>query len=257
MSLSNFLTERLKITSKTKPLKLIPKSKDELRSLIEQELKQQGPDADLNFIDTSLITDMSELFKDLTIRNIEIDEWDTSKVTNMNSMFAYCRKFEGDGLGNWDVSNVRDMSSMFQECKNFNGDLSSWKLPKITSLYLTFHKCSNFIGIGLENWDVSNINDISYAFSRCKSLNCDFSYWDVSNVSQMQYAFKECESLDCDLSSWATKVSRVLDMSYAFYKCKNLHCDLSSWKLSKFAGTNKTFGACPKMTPTLLPKIPN
>ena len=70
----------------------------------------------------------------------------------------------------------------------------------------------------------------------------------------MQYAFKECESLDCDLSSWATKVSRVLDMSYAFYKCKNLRCDLSGWKLSKFAGTNKAFGACPKMTPTLLQK---
>lgn len=257
MSLSNFLTERLKITSKTKPLKLIPETKDELRSLIEQELKQQGPDADLNFIDTSLITDMSELFKDLTIRNIEIDEWDTSKVTNMNSMFAYCRKFEGTGLEKWDVSNVTDMQEMFAYCKNFNGDLSSWELPKITSLYLTFYKCSNFRGTGLENWDVSNINDMSYAFSGCKSLIADFSYWDVSNVSHMQYAFKECESLDCDLSSWATKVSRVLDMSYAFYKCKNLHCDLSGWKLSKFVGTNKAFGACPKMTPTLLPKIPN
>ena len=257
MSLSTFISERLKITSNTKSLRLKPKSKDELRSIIERELKQQGPDADLNFIDTSLITDMSERFKDLTIRNIEIDQWDVSNVTNMNSMFAYCRKFEGTGLEKWDVSNVRDMSSMFQECKNFNGDLSSWKLPKITSLYLTFHKCSNFIGIGLENWDVSNINDMSYAFSGCKSLNCDLSSWDVSNVSHMQYAFKECESLDCDLSSWATKVSRVLDMSYTFYKCKNLHCDLSGWKLSKFAGTNKAFGACPKMTPTLLPKIPN
>lgn len=257
MSLSNFVIERLKITSNTQPLRLRPKSKDELRSLIEQEIKQQGADADLNFIDTSLITDMSELFKDLTIRNIEIDRWDVSNVTNMNSMFAYCRKFEGTGLEKWDVSNVRDMSSMFQECKNFNGDLSGWKLPKITSLYLTFHKCRNFIGTGLENWDVSNINDMSYAFSGCKSLASDLSGWNTSNVAYMQYAFKECELLDCDLYSWATKVSRVLDMSYAFYKCKNLHCDLSGWKLSKFAGTNKAFGACPKMTPTLLPKIPN
>ena len=254
MSLTKFITERLKITSKTKPLRLQPTSKDELKAIIDQELKQQGPDADLNHIDTSEITDMSELFKDLDPRNIQIDQWNTSNVTNMNSMFIYCRKFNCDGLGSWDMSNVRDMSNMFKECKNFNCDLSDWKLPKITSLYLTFYKCSNFTGTGLENWDVSNINDMSYAFTGCKLLNCDLSHWDVSNVSHMEYAFKECESLDCDLGSW--DVSNVSDMSYAFYKCKNLHCDLSSWRLSKFVGTNKTFGGCTKMTPALLPKFP-
>ena len=50
------------ITSKTKSLRLQPTSKDELRSIIEQELELQGPDADLNHIDMSLITDMSMLF---------------------------------------------------------------------------------------------------------------------------------------------------------------------------------------------------
>lgn len=228
-------------------------------SIIERELKEQGPDADLNFIDTSLITDMSELFKDFDIRNIEIDEWDTSKVTNMTSMFAYCRKFNGIGLDKWGsrVSNVQDISNMFAYCKNFNGDLSTWKLPKITRLYLTFYKCSNFIGTGLENWDVSNINDISHAFSGCKSLDCDFSYWDVSNVAYMQYAFNGCESLDCDLSIWASRVHNVSNMSYAFYKCKNLHCDLSNWKLPDFVAADKAFGRCPKMTPALLPKFDN
>ena len=74
MSLSTFITERLKITSNSKSATLTPKSKDELRSFIEQELKQQGPDADLNHIDTSEIIDMSYLFEDLCIRNIKIDE---------------------------------------------------------------------------------------------------------------------------------------------------------------------------------------
>ena len=38
---------------------------NEVSAIIEQELKRQGPDADLNFIDTSKITDMSYLFQDL------------------------------------------------------------------------------------------------------------------------------------------------------------------------------------------------
>lgn len=82
----------IRITSKTKPLRVQPTSKDELRSIIEQELKRQGPDADLNFIDTSFITDMSYLFKraynkvyvadsvQFYIRDIKIDQWDVSNV---------------------------------------------------------------------------------------------------------------------------------------------------------------------------------
>ena len=50
-----------------------PTTKDELSSLIGEELNRQGPDADLNHIDTSLITDMSELFEGCNIRNIKID----------------------------------------------------------------------------------------------------------------------------------------------------------------------------------------
>ena len=62
------------ITSKTRSATVTPKSKDELRSLIEQELERQGPDADLNFIDMSSIKDMSYLFEGLCIGNIKIDQ---------------------------------------------------------------------------------------------------------------------------------------------------------------------------------------
>ena len=59
MSLTTFITERIKITSKTRPLvRPRPATYKELRPIIEHELHKQGPDADLNFIDTSRITDM-------------------------------------------------------------------------------------------------------------------------------------------------------------------------------------------------------
>ena len=80
------------ITSKTKSLRLQPTSKDELRSIIEQELELQGPDADLNFIDTSEITDMSYLFWGLNIGNIKIDQWETSNVKYPSNMFYTHKK---------------------------------------------------------------------------------------------------------------------------------------------------------------------
>lgn len=113
MPLSHFVNERLKITSKTKPLyRPKPESKEQLHSIIKDELERQGPDADLNFIDTSLITDMSMLFWWIKIGNIKIDQWDVSNVTNMRGMFKLCSDFNAD-LSGWDTSNVKDMSIMF------------------------------------------------------------------------------------------------------------------------------------------------
>ena len=96
----SLVTERIHITSKTKSANIqIPTSEKQLVSLIEQELQRQGPDADLNFIDTSEITDMRGLFFKFTdIRNIKIDQWDVSNVTNMEYMFSNCENFEGTGL---------------------------------------------------------------------------------------------------------------------------------------------------------------
>ena len=156
MSLSTYLIERLKITSKTKSLQVQPTSKDELIEIIQDELKRQGPDADLNFIDTSLITDMKNLFTNYaTIRNIKIDQWDVSNVTNMWGVFNGCSKFNCD-LSKWNVSNATNMAFMFSNCTNFNSNLSSWDVGNVTDMDQMFFNCENFDS-DLRTWDVSNV----------------------------------------------------------------------------------------------------
>lgn len=108
MTLSTFITERLKITSKTQPLRVKPTSKDDLKAIIKEALEQQGPDADLNFIDVTEVEEMVDLFHYLDIRNIKIDQWDVSNVTNMRNMFSGCEEFNCD-LSSWDTSNVTNM----------------------------------------------------------------------------------------------------------------------------------------------------
>ena len=44
--------------------------------------------------DVSLITDMSELFKDKATFNDDISNWDVSNVTTMGRMFQECRAFK-------------------------------------------------------------------------------------------------------------------------------------------------------------------
>ncbi len=97
---------------------VIPETKEELESIIEKELKRQGTDVDLNFIDTSKITDMSYLFINLGRRNLKIDKWNTSNVTNMRCMFC-CATYVSADLSKWDVSNVKNMHYMFHGATKF------------------------------------------------------------------------------------------------------------------------------------------
>ena len=83
-----------------------PKNKEELEQIIKDTIKEKGNNCDLNFIDTSLITDMSYLFA--------------------NS------KFNGD-ISEWDVSNVEDMTDMFRN-SNFNGDISKWNVSNVEDM---------------------------------------------------------------------------------------------------------------------------
>lgn len=46
---------QLHIAQQTKSARLNPTTRNDLRDLIESELKRQGPDADLNHIDVSQI----------------------------------------------------------------------------------------------------------------------------------------------------------------------------------------------------------
>ena len=159
----------IRITSKTRSAIQRPSSKAELRFMIEQELKRQGRDVDLNFIDTSEITDMSYLFNGLYIGYIKIDEWDTSNVTNMSMMFYGCKNFKWTGLDGWDVSNVINMNYMFYGCRNFNSDLSAW--------------------------DTSGVKDMSEMFYDCTKFKYDLSIWNVSNVEEHENMFEECPNM--------------------------------------------------------------
>ena len=84
-----------------------PKTRDELKNLVNKLIKERGNDADLNDIDTLEITDMADLFEYSNF-NGDISKWDVSNVTNMDGMFSIS-KFNGD-ISEWDVSNVTDMS---------------------------------------------------------------------------------------------------------------------------------------------------
>ena len=130
--------EALKINSKSKAIKTYcPKTKNELRDIINQRIESEGNKCDLNDINVSEIKDMSELFYGSKF-NGDISNWDVSKVKYMSSMF-WGSKFSGD-LSKWNVSNVEDMSGMFMDSE-FNQDISNWDVSNLKNDFDIFENC--------------------------------------------------------------------------------------------------------------------
>lgn len=180
----------------SKPENVQPQSKVELKRIIGETIEANGTNCDLNFIDTSKITDMSFLF-DGSKFNGDISKWDVSNVTNMGKMF-YDSEFNGN-ISKWNVSKVEYMNEMFAYSK-FNGNISKWNVSGVKSMHGMF-KNSKFDG-DISKWDVSNVKFMSEMFKESK-FNGDITKWNVSNVTNMEEMFEKSEFDDIRiLSKW-------------------------------------------------------
>lgn len=150
-------------------LKRKPKDDWELCKLVREMIESEGPYCDLNFIDLSNVTSMSELFKNSKF-NGDISQWDVSRVKDMYGMFQNS-KFNGD-ISKWNVHNVTRMEHMFEESE-FNGDISKWNTSKVECMHNMFRR-SKFHG-DLSKWKiprkcVNMLADTKYSLEEVSAL---------------------------------------------------------------------------------------
>ncbi|WP_028329731.1 BspA family leucine-rich repeat surface protein [Brachyspira alvinipulli] len=255
-----------------------PTTKEELKRLV---FTNNG--IKLGDIDTSLITDMSDLFNKSERKDFDgIEEWDTSNVENMAYMFAYmdynvlgqysmtefnsnlnnwnvskvknmiymfaCCTYFNQPLNKWDVSNVENMSGMFLGAKKFNQPLNNWNVSKVKDMSDMFHSCEAF-NRPLDKWDVSNVKDMSNMFNVALKFNQNINNWNVSNVEDLSKTFRYCKAFDQPLNDW--DVSNVKNMQHIFADCENFNQPLDKWDTSNVESMEFAFRACGKFNQPL------
>ena len=172
-----------------------------------------------DFLSESIWSDMQDRSAGDTIR--EEDMITTNRDLRKKIRELYKEQGEGDTL---DVSSLTNCI----KCEDFSG------------IFLGYKDVEHIIG--LEDWDVSNVRNMSYMFAGCGKFNCDLSKWNVSSVEDMGNMFYNCINFNSDLSKW--DVSEVTNMGGMFDGCTNFNSDLSKWDVSNVKNMYCMFEGC-------------
>lgn len=192
---------------------------------------------------------LNNLFKNGIVENIScmfqkcydlesvgnLDDWNTSNVTDMLYMFNQCYQLKSIGnLSKWDVQNVIDSGQLFYDCVNLKyiGDLSNWNMPKCTNARLMFacqfketpgNKFMQLEQLKLNNLFKDGIvSNVEAMFQGCNSLQSigDVQNWDMSHVTNMCHIFNTCTVNGLNMKNWDT--SNINNMNNSF-------CNLTSY----------------------------
>ena len=207
----------------------------------------QSSPVPFNNVLTSLVTDMSNMFVNLSSFNQSIDSWDMSNVNNMQSMFRNATAFN-QPLDSWDVSSVTDMLAMFSGSNasngtivtttNFNQPIGSWDVSNVTDMRWMFRNATAF-NQPIDSWNVSKVTTMSYMFNNATAFNQPIDSWNVSNVFNMSWMFSNASSFNQSIDSW--DVSNVTNMVRMFHNAITFNQPIGSWNVSNVTDMNHMF----------------
>ena len=190
------------------------------------------------------ITSCSSMFSGIkNSTEIDLSNFDFSKVESLSFMFNGCTNLEKIEFGNTNTSSVRSMCSMFQSCFKLKSiNFSKFDTSKVINMGFMLSQCSSLEKIEFGNINTSSVKDMRCMFQSCYKLtSIDLSNFDTSKVTDMERMFFYCNNLKyLDLSNFDT--SNVNTIDSMFYECSSLiFLNLKSFKLNNTVKKTSAF----------------
>ena len=112
-------------------------------------------------------------------------------LNSCNFMFFDCVSLSSIDLSNFNTQNVTNMESMFYNCNSLSSlDLSNFNTQNVTNMVYMFSDCNSLSSIDLSNFNTQNVTNMGYMFYNCNSLSSlDLSNFNTQKVTNMNYMF--------------------------------------------------------------------
>lgn len=134
-------------------------------------------------------------------------------------------------------ANREELKALCNDESVYLGDIDT---SLITDMSMLFYGSSRKDFSGIESWDVSKVENMSYMFCRAKFFNHPISSWNISKVKYM-YGMFHHSVFNHPLNSW--NVSGVENLSYMFFGSPFNH-PLDSWDVGNVENMENMFKDC-------------
>ena len=232
---------------------------------------------------TSKVTNMSSMFQNqvmfnqnlntmiTTINSVTYTAWDTLNVTNMSNLFGVYRALGNfnQSLGNWNTAKVTLMNSMFNGQVLFDKNIgtrqvtvggstyNAWDTLNVTNMTFMFSAtllASSSEGVfnnggtnAISNWNTSKVTTFQGMFQNQPLFNQNlrtnpvtvggsaYTSWNTLEVTSMRYMFfnkigNATHQFNQPIGNWNT--AKVTDMTAMLYNTVNFNQNISSWNVS-------------------------
>ena len=182
---------------------------------------------DLSNFNTSNVQNMQEAFNGCkSLISINFANFDTTKVTNMHKMFMNCEKLISLDLSNFHTNSLVKMDQMFNNCTNIvTINLSNLNATFLADIYQTFKDCPKLKYINLINAKMTNVRE-NYGIFEDSPSNIIISTKDIDTINKLkQYSNINFIILNCS--------SDYENIDYnngnSFFTCEELYYDGNSF----------------------------
>ena len=165
----------------------------------------------ISAIDIPDLTNVNSMFAmlsrcDTLNAPLNINNWNTSNVTDMSYLFARSHNFN-QPIGNWNTSNVTTMEGMFYAEPTFNQPIGNWNTTNVTSMAEMFYDASNF-NQPIGNWNTGNVTTMASMFFSANSFNQSIDAWNYNSIQVIENMILgsglDCGNYSALLYHWAT-----------------------------------------------------
>ena len=137
----------------------------------------------------------------------DMENWNTSLVTNMNFAFNNNANFNGD-ISGWDTSAVTAMVAMFNRASAFHQDISQWETSNVTTMEAMFDGAVAF-DQEIRGWDVSKVTNFINMFNWATAFAAKYSTAPAFAVTPTAAFFTPPASSDATLSALSLSQGRL------------------------------------------------
>ena len=172
------------------------------------------------------------------LKILEIKSWGPLRLENTGGYFFDTKNLIISANDPLNLSGITNLSHMFEMSFSSNfevtGTINNWDTSEIVDMSNMF-KFAYLFDSPLNNWDVSNVRDMEGMFEESYAFNQPLNLWNTSQVENMGsmfgggYSFSKM-SFNQDISMW--DVSNVVNMNSMFYDAIDFNQPLNSWNVS-------------------------